>query len=404
MTESDKAVANTSSSEGAHDDARSRLADLTARAAAKDAIKDYEAASELYSQAAEIQVELYGELSTANADLFFAYGRSLYNIAVSKSDVLGPKVAGEPQAQTSSARNLTSAGSTTADDNLVKNAVSSEVSKKGNEVGEKVQSDTAQNQPYFQFVGDENFDESGSEEEDGAEGAGEGGDEDEDDFANAFEVLDLARILYTKLLSAAEEDEGKGKGKSTDLPSDVRHIRERLADTHDLQAEISLEAERFTDAVSDLKTALDLKQSLFPIEDPSVAECHYKLSLALEFASANLQQDSGQDTSDENGGMKEEAISHMETSIESCKIRMNQEQKKLDTGEISDEDKVTAAKKRIANVKEIIGDMEQRVGLARSILSNKFLICKLANSYRSLLIFEVHHYQRRNRIRRMKMH
>ena len=81
-----------------------------------------------------------------------------------------------------------------------------------------------------------------------------------------FEVLDLARVLYLKKLEAAEES-NSAKGKSAELPEDLKHIKERLADTYDLQAEISLEAERFSDAVTDLRTALDLRYSLFPFED-----------------------------------------------------------------------------------------------------------------------------------------
>jgi hypothetical protein len=75
---------------------------------------------------------------------------------------------------------------------------------------------------------------------------GEEQEEEEDDLATAFEVLDLARVCYSKLLEKAEEESQNGKGKEVsegDSPS-VRHIKERLADTHDCLAEISLENER----------------------------------------------------------------------------------------------------------------------------------------------------------------
>jgi len=62
--------------------------------------------------------------------------------------------------------------------------------------------------------------------------------------------LDLSRVLFNKKLDelneAAAAAEGKGKEKAEDegdIPA-VRHIKERLADTHDLLAEISLENER----------------------------------------------------------------------------------------------------------------------------------------------------------------
>lgn len=336
---------------------RARLADLTAHAAAKDAVKDFNAAAELYSQATELQAELNGEMSVDNADLLYAYGRSLYNVAVSKSDVLGSKIPGDQAL----AENATSSGSTSTNEGLIKNAIASSASKSAFETTEQVQTKSQINQQYFQFTGDENFDDSDSEEgEDEADK-----EEDDDDFANAFEVLDLARVLLLKKLDGMENKKDE-KGKLAEMPPDIRHIKERLADIYDLQAEISLEGERFTDAVTDLRTALELKEALFPLEDPSVAECHYKLSLALEFASVTKQEDGGEPskagkTARVDTAMRDEAAKHMEIAIESCKIRMTQEEQKLNNGEITEEDKVNAARRKIANVKEIVADMEQRV-------------------------------------------
>lgn len=345
-------------------DQRAQLRELVAQAAAKDATKDHNAASELYSQATELQSELNGELSPANADLLYAYGKSLYNVAVSKSDVLGSKVAGEqqPAPNKSSSATATSGESSDNKENLVKDAISNAMSNSAStSQGNAANPEAAPSKPLFQFTGDENFDDSDEDEdEDENEGAGE--EEDEDDFANAFEVLDLARILYLRQLESAEGNT-KAKGKSTELPEELKHIKERLADTYDLQAEISLEAERFSDAVTDLRTALDLRYSLFPFEDPSVAECHYKLSLALEFAS--VPQEDGAEGSDKekkvDEEMRGEAAIQMERAIESCRVRMAQEAKRLETDTSMEEDKVAATKRKIANVKDIIVDMEQRV-------------------------------------------
>lgn len=339
-------------------DARERLTQITTRAAAKAAVKDFNAAAELYSEATELQAELNGELSPDNADLLFAYGKALYNVAVSKSDVLGTKVAGpQPQESGASAGDAASAATTSAGDSTIQNAIASGMTKKGAEESEKSQSESL-NKPYFQFTGDENFDDSESEEE-GDGGADDAGDED--DFANAFEVLDLARVLYLKRLDAVEESQNKGK--ATDMPPEIRLVTERLADTHDLQAEISLEGERFVDAVADLRKTLELRQSLFPLEDSLVAESHYKLSLALEFASTNrLNEETGEVDNDVDEGMRKEAVSQMESAIESCKIRVAQEQKKLDDNSSTmDEDKISAAKLRIADVKDMVAEMEQRV-------------------------------------------
>ena len=350
------------------DDERARLGELVTRAAAKDAIKDFNAAAELYSEATEVQVKLNGEMSLDNADLLFAYGKALYNVAVSKSDVLGAKVTGESQVQQNTATGgSTSVESTSASDNLIQSAMADGMTKKEASANEEDLSEKKASKPFFQFTGDENFDESDSEEEDPKADADE---EDEDDFANAFEVLDLARILYQKKMETTEECDNN-KGKSAEMPSDIKCLKERLADTYDLQAEISLEAERFLDAVTDLRTTLDLRLSLFPMEDPSVAECHYKLSLALEFGAVSKTEESGEDDShghnkvDED--MRKEAATQMEKAIESCRARMAQEQKKLDGGDATDEDKAAAMKRKIANVKEIVTDMEQRVSFIQCL-------------------------------------
>ena len=72
-----------------------QLDDLKAQATLKYAVKDYNAAAELYSEATELQAELNGEMSSRNAELLYNYGRCLYHVAVKNSDVLGSKVAGE---------------------------------------------------------------------------------------------------------------------------------------------------------------------------------------------------------------------------------------------------------------------------------------------------------------------
>ncbi|CAG7917435.1 unnamed protein product [Penicillium olsonii] len=347
----------TQSPELSEQEKRTQLDDLIARAAAKDATKDHDSASELYSQATELQAELNGELSVENADLLYAYGKSLYNVAVSKSDVLGSKVAGEPESGTTSSTNApaTSKSSSATGGNLVKDAIANPA--QSSSAKPKKESEPTTSKPLFQFTGDENFVDSESEDEDAGEQDEEA--EEDDDFANAFEVLDLARVLYLKKMEAAETD--GGKGKSTELSSDTKQLMERLADTHDLQAEISLEAERFSDAVSDLKTVLELRNSLYPLEDPSVAECHYKLSLALEFASVQQPEEDSGEKPKVDEEMRNESATEMERAIESCKLRMAQEEKKLASEKDEDEDKANATKRKIANVKEIVTDMEQRL-------------------------------------------
>lgn len=343
---------------------QTRLEDLITRGAAKDAVKDYNAAAELYSQATEIQAQINGEMSVENADLLYAYGKSLYNVGVSKSDVLGSKIAGgesqQPEPTTQKSKEPSSTG-------LIQAAISSSATQGSLDSKQPTESSNQ----LFQFTGDENFADSDSEEE--GEGAQAEEEEEDDDFANAFEVLDLARVLLLKKLEDAEQ-KSNSKGKSADIPPEVRKIQERLADIYDLQAEISLEGESFVNAVSDLRAALELKEALFAFEDPSVSECHYKLSLALEFASVSQpdEEDDEEKPAVVDPAMREESAKHMQSAIESCKLRLAQEEKKLETGEIEGEDKINAAKRRIANVKEIVAEMEQRVNICPSFFCSDF--------------------------------
>lgn len=369
-------MAQSSHNSNAPDERKTQLEDLMAKATLKYSTKDFIAAADLYSQATELQSEINGEMSSQNADVLYAYGRCLYHVAVRKSDVLGSKVAGGKQDSATktpdpivrhnhrdskppeSQSDLTEARKEPVRDSPQDN----------NSAPQEPEADN-QNKPYFQFTGDENFDDSDAEGDvEGADEDGEGADE-EDDFANAFEVLDLARVLLLKRL-----DEFSSNGTKDEQQSllSLAQLKERLADTYDLQAEISLEGERFPSAVEDLKASLGLKKELFPSESSLIAEAHYKLSLALEFSSV-MEQKNEAGGADHAGvahydkTMREEAAKEMEAAIASCKMRINKEEAGLgaglaENGKSNDEPKLsTATQQEIDDVKDMVKDMEQRV-------------------------------------------
>ena len=355
-------------------DGRTQLRNLTALATFKYSIKDYNAAAELYSQATERQAEINGELSSENADLLYAYGRCLYHVAVKNSDVLGSKVAGDTREEArKNTRSKKQKKQETIDEEdgqekrIAEEVVTKVVEEKDGPIQPGEEADRG-SKPYFQFTGDENFDTSDEEEEEGAEADAEDdeGADEEDDFVNAYEVLDLARVLLLKKLEEVEKSSGKGKEKG-ESPQ-VQQFKERLADTYDLQAEISLEGERFQDAVVDLKSALELKKGLFPQESSLIAEAHFKLSLALEFSSVTQQEnESGEVDSDTDAhvdeSMREEAALEMGEAIASCRSRIKKEEALLlDPSKANgDSGKPKVTKGDIADVKEMVKEMEQRV-------------------------------------------
>ncbi len=362
----------------ANSDITIQLKDLIAQATLKYSIKDYNAAAELYSHATELQAEVNGEMSPDNADLLYAYGRCLYHLAVKNSDVLGSKVAGEkpPEKSTKSSSkkaNMEKVVEEVEDTKLRidEEIVTKVVEEKDGPIRPEAETDKA-NKPYFQFTGDENWDTSEDEDED-AEENGEGAEEldEEDDFVVAYEVLDMARVLLLKKIQQVEDTAGKGKAKEEHPSQEVWQLKERLADAYDLQAEISLEGERFPVAVGDLKSALALKKVLFPQDSSLIAEAHYKLSLALEFSSVQQPRDekgevlAGKEAVVDEA-MREEAVREMEAAIASCRIRIHKEEANLQNGGTANGDakKAKVTKEEIDDVKEMVKDMEQRVRIS----------------------------------------
>lgn len=366
--------------EGTSEELAQKLDQLKASATQQYSLKNYPAAAELYSEAAEVQEEINGEMSPENADLLYQYGRCLYHVAVANSDVLGGKVAGgeEPKrkkrktaktnGEGSSASAAGSSGSGLISDalkdgeqKLAEEVVEAAVeSKDGMKEGVKQENEpSVASKPYFQITGDENWTDSEEEDEEATDAAADAeAEEEEDDFAIAYEILDVARVLLTRKLDLQEG--------SADVQ---RQIKERLADSHDLQAEINLENERFTDAIQDTRAGLALKLELYPEESSLIAEAHFKLSLALEFASVtstSTDENAGGTSSEETTAaqvdekLRGEAATEMELAIASCTARINKETSLLPSLE-SNPSKLADQQRSIADVKEMVAEMRQRL-------------------------------------------
>ncbi|KAK0720770.1 hypothetical protein B0H67DRAFT_643982 [Lasiosphaeris hirsuta] len=345
------------------------LADLSARATALYAHKNYEEAAEVYAQAAEMQSEMNGEMSPENGEILFLYGRTLFKIGQAKSDVLGgkaPEAKKQPKsAKTSKPAKPANGSSSHKNGESVAAAAAAEAEAKTSE------KPGAEKKGLFHFEGDENFEDS-EEEDDGEDGEEE--EEDDDDLAIAFEILEIARVLFTKRLEAfAEAETDKGKDVAEGENPTVRHIKERLADTHSLLTEISLENERYPNAIVDSRASLRYKKELYPEESEIIAEAHYKLSLALEFASMTKSSDDDADEagkesaadkeSSGNGfldqSLRDEAATELEAAIASTKLKLQNKEVELASGHNPDDNDLT--RQQITEVKEVIADMEQRL-------------------------------------------
>jgi HAT1-interacting factor 1 len=118
--------------------------------------------------------------------------------------------------------------------------------------------------------------------------------------------------------------------------------------------------------VVDFRASLAINQSLFPEEHETIAAAHYKLSLALEFASITRTKEEGdeptegEDETQLDQVMRDEAATEMEAAIKSVQIKLHNKEVELASSFSPDDNEVID---QIKDAKEIIAEMEQRVSL-----------------------------------------
>jgi HAT1-interacting factor 1 len=142
------------------------LADLCAKGTAQYAHKNYEEASDLYARASELQAELNGEMSPDNAEILFLYGRSLFKVGQSKSDVLGGKAGAEkkkPNGTAKAKKEGPKQEHKSESEKIAEEGVAIVAEQNGG--GVKPEEAVDAKKPLFQFTGDENFEDSDDDAE-----------------------------------------------------------------------------------------------------------------------------------------------------------------------------------------------------------------------------------------------
>ncbi|KAJ4492581.1 hypothetical protein C8J55DRAFT_419072, partial [Lentinula edodes] len=222
------------------------------------ALKKYEQAVDYYATALEHLSRTLGEDSPEIADLYFAYGKSLLENAISQTSVLGKDQPEEEGAEDDKGALPCLTGSSS-------------------------------NGPILSFSGDAEegaedsavdlFAEAAKEVAEADAAAGEEDDNDdedaepEDDFNAAWEVLDLARAIYDKQHDADTSNED---------------VALKLADCYIALGDVSLETEKFDQGITDYEVGLTLKSKLLPLSSRQIAEAHYKLSIVLDLTPGRL--------------------------------------------------------------------------------------------------------------------
>jgi len=97
-------------------------------------------------------------------------------------------------------------------------------------------------------------------------------DEDPSNLQLAWEMLELAKVIFTRMTEEAKDD-----AKALETAED------KLCETYLTLGEVSLENENYTQAVDDLTACLKKQQEKKPADSRSIAETHYQLGVALGF-------------------------------------------------------------------------------------------------------------------------
>jgi len=180
---------------------------------------------------------------------------------------------------------------------------------------------------------DEAMEEDGTEDEeaDGEESADEKMEEttedaekkDEEEPSNlqlAWEMLELAKVVYSKQLETAEE-------------ADKSPLLEKLCSTMLTLGEVSIENENYKQAVEDIQECLK-KEEPMPKDARIIAETHYQLGVAQGF---NAQHD--------------EAVESLKSAITIIQERIKN-MEKLETDE---------AKKEVTELKALVPEIEEKI-------------------------------------------
>lgn len=118
---------------------------------------------------------------------------------------------------------------------------------------------------------------------------------------------------------------------------------------------------RYPAAIEDTRIWIKYAAELYPEDSEILAEAHYKLSLALEFASITQTSDDGSNSKREeiDQTLRDEAISEMQLAIKSSKLKLHNKEVEVATSASPEDNDLL--RRQIADMKEVIADMEQRV-------------------------------------------
>merc|ERR1712000_34784 len=304
-------------------------------------VSDIPEAVSTLALASELLAKQFGETHPECAEAYFYYGKSLLEMSRLESGVLGNALEGVPE------------GGDLADDSQIENPENmskDEMTEVETKVKEALDFNYQTCKVELEKAEEAALEADSMEGDDASQEGGEGDEAMEDDSAEAvakpegespsttekpmedeeepsnlqqaWEMLELAKLIYTKQSESAEGE------KKVELDR-------KVCETYLHLGEVSLENENYVQAVEDLSLCLSKRQASLPSDSRSIAETHYQLGVSLAFS-----------------GKFDEAETSLESAISVLKQRI-QNLQKMESSEY--------LTKEISELQELIKEIKEKV-------------------------------------------
>jgi len=272
------------------------------------------------AQASELLAKQFGETNLECAEAYFYYGKALLEMSRLESGVLGNALEGVPEggdladdSQVESPEKMTDeekkvvAGK--VKEALDFNYQTCEVERERAEAAEMEEGEEEESQEDGEPMEDEESSSPAAPMEEivpwssttDTTTSTEKEDEEPSNLQHAWEMLELAKVIYTKESETASDDK-------------KAEFSKKICDVFLHLGEISLENENFQQAVEDLTSCLVKRKEILPADSRSIAETHYQLGIALVYSDKFDDAESSMNSAVEVLSTRLENLKKMESS------------------------------------------------------------------------------------------